>query len=153
MPQIGDQAPAFALPTDNEDSFTVPADKPLVLYFYPRDDTPGCTTEAKDFSELGDDFARLGLRIVGVSPDSADKHAKFRAKHGLNVTLVADEQKKALEAYGVWMEKKMYGKTFMGVERATFLIDADGKIVALWRKVKAKGHAAAVLSAAREHFS
>ncbi len=120
---------------------------PVVLYFYPKDDTPGCTTEAKDFSCLVDDFKAAGATIIGVSPDSAASHAKFAKKHELTVQLGADEDKAVATAYGVWVEKSMYGKTYLGVERATFLIDSTGKIAEVWRKVKVPKHAEAVLAA------
>jgi peroxiredoxin Q/BCP len=118
----------------------------VVLYFYPKDDTTGCTAEAKDFSGLNGDFEDLGVKVIGVSPDNRASHAKFREKHGLSVTLASDEDKFAARAFGVWVEKSMYGKKYMGVERSTFLIDRSGKIVKSWRKVKVPGHAAAVLA-------
>jgi len=121
--------------------------KPLVLYFYPKDDTSGCTAEAKDFSCLADQFASAGADVVGVSPDSAASHQKFRRKHALTVRLATDESKVAAEAFGVWVEKSMYGRTHMGVERATFLIDGQGVVAKSWRKVKVPGHAAEVLRA------
>jgi thioredoxin-dependent peroxiredoxin len=122
---------------------------PVVLYFYPKDDTPGCTTEAKDFTCLAAEFKAAGATIVGVSPDSAVSHAKFVKKHALDVRLAADEDNAIATAYGVWVEKSMYGKTYMGVERATFLIDGKGKIAEVWRKVKVPGHADAVLAAVK----
>jgi peroxiredoxin Q/BCP len=125
------------------------AGKPLVLYFYPKDDTPGCTTEAQAFTALAADFASAGAAVVGVSRDSVTAHAKFRAKYGLSVELGADDSGAVTEAYGVWVEKSMYGKKYMGIERATFLIAADGRIAQVWRKVKVPGHAAAVLDAVR----
>lgn len=152
MVDIGDQAPAFTLPANDDGTFSMPSGKPTVLYFYPKDDTPGCTTEAKDFTAMKAEFAGLGVDIVGMSPDKPTKHDKFRAKHDLDVTLVSDEEKSALEAYGVWVEKSMYGRTYMGVERTTLLIDTDGKIVGAWRKVKVKGHVETVFEAARKHF-
>lgn len=150
MPEPGDKAPLFELPDD--------AGKPLalaklkghlaVLYFYPKDDTSGCTAEAKDFSNLSGEFAKAGIAVVGISPDSAASHAKFKAKYDLAVSLAADEDKTVAQAYGVWVEKSMYGRRYMGVERTTFLIDAKGKVVQVWRKVKVPGHAEAVLDAA-----
>jgi len=121
---------------------------PLVLYFYPKDDTPGCTREAQDFSALGADFAKAGVKIVGISKDSVASHAKFTTKYSLGVTLGADTDGSLCEAFGVWVEKSMYGKKYMGIERATFLIAADGSIRHIWRKVKVPGHAEAVLAAA-----
>jgi peroxiredoxin Q/BCP len=123
--------------------------KPVVLYFYPKDDTSGCTKEAIAFSQLKPEFDKIGARVIGLSPDSATKHAKFRKKHDLTVDLVADEERTALEAYGVWVEKSMYGRKYMGVERTTFLIDAAGRIARVWNKVKVAGHAEEVLEAAR----
>jgi peroxiredoxin Q/BCP len=123
--------------------------RPVVLYFYPRDDTPGCTTEAKDFSCLIDEFAAAGAAVIGISPDSTRSHGKFREKHELKVRLVADETKAIAEAYGVWVEKQMYGRTFMGVERATLLIDDAGTVQRIWRNVRVPGHADEVLEAVR----
>ncbi len=152
MLQEGDPAPGFALPgadgnivklSDLKGSFTV-------IYFYPKDNTSGCTKEALDFSALKPEFDKLGAAIFGISPDSAKSHAGFRAKHGLGVTLLSDEQKAAIEAYGVWTQKKMYGRAYMGVERSTFLIGPDGKIVRSWRGVKVPGHAAEVLDALKK---
>lgn len=146
----GDHAPDFNLPTDSSGTVSLSslAGKPAVLYFYPKDDTPGCTKEAVTFSELMPRFAERGVRIIGVSPDSVAKHTKFRAKHDLSVTLASDEDKSVCQSYGVWVEKSMYGRTYMGVERATFLIAPDGTIARIWRKVKVPGHAEAVLEAA-----
>lgn len=117
----------------------------LVLYFYPKDDTPGCTTEAKDFTALAEQFSARGASILGVSKDTVAKHDKFIAKHDLKVDLISDETGEICEAYGVWVEKNMYGKTYMGIQRATFLIDPNGKIAKIWPKVRVKGHAEAVL--------
>ena len=146
------QAPMFTLPRDGggEVSLTDFAGKTVILYFYPRDDTPGCTIEAIDFTAMGDDFAAAGATVIGVSKDSVAKHDKFIAKHDLGVILASDENGSTCEDYGVWVEKNMYGKKSMGIERATFWIDGDGTIKRVWRKVKAKGHAAAVLEALRE---
>tara|TARA_R110002020_G_scaffold15143_53_gene54024 strand:- start:134 stop:601 length:468 start_codon:yes stop_codon:yes gene_type:complete len=146
----GDHAPDFNLPTDSSGTVSLSslAGKPAVLYFYPKDDTPGCTKEAVTFSELMPRFAERGVRIIGISPDSVAKHTKFRAKHDLSVTLASDEDKSVCQSYGVWVEKSMYGRTYMGVERATFLIAPDGTIARIWRKVKVPGHAEAVLEAA-----
>ena len=124
--------------------------KKLVIYFYPKDDTPGCTTEAIDFTAHKAAFADADTEIVGVSADTVEKHDKFKAKHNLDISLLSDPDHKMLEAYGVWVEKNMYGRKYMGIERATYLIDADGKIAQIWRKVKVKGHVEAVLAAAQE---
>ena len=147
----GKKAPDFTLPGDSGAAVQLSKLKgrPVVVYFYPKDDTPGCTTESKDFSCLMDKFPKSGAEIVGISPDSVKSHQKFKAKHDLGLTLLADEEKKAAEAYGVWVEKSMYGKTYMGVERSTFLIDKDGKIAKSWRKVKVPGHADEVLAAVK----
>jgi peroxiredoxin Q/BCP len=147
----GQDAPQFELPRDGGGTLTLSAlrGKAVVLYFYPKDDTSGCTAEAIDFSALKPDFEKAGAVVIGMSPDSAKKHDKFKAKHGLSVDLVADEERKAIEAYGVWAEKSMYGRKYMGVERTTFLIDRDSKIARIWPKVKVPGHAAEVLEAVR----
>ncbi len=121
----------------------------VVLYFYPKDDTSGCTSEAKDFASYRDEFAAAGADVIGVSPDSVASHQKFIKKHDLNFRLVADEDKAIATAYGVWVEKSMYGKKYMGVERSTFLIDKMGTVAMSWRKVKVPGHVATVLAAAR----
>ena len=130
-------------------SLTAYRGAPLVVYFYPKDDTPGCTTEAKDFSALAADFAKIGVPIVGVSKDTTASHTKFSKKHGLAVELVSDTDGSVCEALGVWVEKSMYGKSYMGIERATFLIDAQGTVAEAWHKVKVKGHAESVLASAR----
>ncbi|WP_210357770.1 peroxiredoxin [Sphingomonas beigongshangi] len=122
---------------------------PAVIYFYPKDDTAGCTREAQDFSVLSADFAAAGATVVGISKDPPSAHAKFAAKHALTVTLASDEDGAACEAFGVWGEKQMYGRTYMGIERATFLFGRDGRLVRAWRKVKVPGHAQAVLDAVR----
>lgn len=121
----------------------------VVLYFYPKDDTSGCTAEAKDFTCLAQEFAKLGTIVIGVSPDSTKSHQKFKSKHDLSVMLLADEDKAAAEAYGVWVEKSMYGKTYMGVERSTFLIDKKGRVARSWHKVKVPNHAEDVLAAVK----
>ena len=121
----------------------------LVLYFYPKDDTTGCTREAQDFTALADDFAKAGADIVGISKDSIKSHAKFADKYGLKVTLGSDESGAVCEAFGVWVEKSMYGRSYMGIERSTFLIDSSGKIARVWRKVKVANHAAEVLEAVK----
>ncbi|KQO05160.1 peroxiredoxin [Sphingomonas sp. Leaf242] len=122
---------------------------PLVVYFYPKDDTTGCTTEAKDFSALADAFAAAGVSVVGISKDTPASHAKFTAKHALTVRLASDVEGIACEAFGVWVEKAMYGKKYMGIERATFLFGADGTLAKAWHKVRVPGHAEAILAAAR----
>ncbi|WP_298811934.1 peroxiredoxin [uncultured Sphingomonas sp.] len=123
--------------------------RPLVVYFYPKDDTPGCTREAQDFSALADDFAAAGVHVLGVSRDTVAKHAKFTAKHDLRVALASDLDGQVTETFGVWGERQMYGRTYMGIERATFLFDRDGRLAREWRKVKVPDHAAEVLEAAR----
>ena len=149
---IGDIAPAFDLAADGGGNASLAALKgrKVVLYFYPRDDTPGCTTEAIAFTALQDDFAAAETTVIGVSKDSVASHAKFRAKHALGVGLGSDPDGTVIEAYGAWVEKSMYGKKYMGIDRSTVLIDRDGKVAAVWRKVKVPGHAAAVLKAAQD---
>jgi peroxiredoxin Q/BCP len=151
MLTVGVLAPEIELASDNGTPIRLSKlkGKPVVLYFYPKDDTSGCTAEARDFSCLIGEFMRIGTEIFGVSPDSQSSHQKFRDKHGLTVRLLADEEKAAANAYGVWVEKAMYGKKYMGVERATFLIDRNGRIARIWRQVKVPGHAEDVLAAAR----
>lgn len=122
---------------------------PLVVYFYPKDDTSGCTREAQEFSERIDAFAALGARVIGVSKDTPARHQKFTAKYGLTVPLASDEDGTAMAAFGVWVEKQLYGKRYMGIERSTFLFDAAGRLAKAWRKVKVPGHAEAVLDAVR----
>jgi peroxiredoxin Q/BCP len=147
----GDNAPAVTLVTDDGKSVPLASYKgqPVVVYFYPKDDTPGCTTEAKDFSCLVADFEKAGAEVIGISPDNAKSHAKFRLKHELAVKLASDEDKSVAEAFGSWVEKSMYGKKYMGVDRSTFLIDKSGKIARIWRKVKVAGHAEEVLAAVK----
>jgi peroxiredoxin Q/BCP len=122
---------------------------PMVVYFYPKDDTPGCTTEAKDFSVLAPAFAEAGVAIVGISKDSSKRHQNFSTKHALAFPLVTDVDGSVCEAFGAWVEKSLYGRKYMGIDRSTFLIAADGSLAGIWRKVKVKGHAEAVLAAAR----
>ncbi|MDO1585616.1 thioredoxin-dependent thiol peroxidase [Rhizobium oryzicola] len=150
-PTVGSAAPDFTLPRDGGGDVSLSAfqGKPVVVYFYPKDDTSGCTMEALDFTALAPQFAETGATVIGISPDSAAKHDKFIKKHSLNVILAADEEQKAANAYGVWKEKSMYGKTYMGIERSTFLIAADGTIAKVWPKVKVAGHAQEVLEAVR----
>lgn len=144
----GDKAPALALPTDGGGRFDL-SGQAAVIYFYPKADTPGCTTEGQDFSALIDDFAALGVAVVGVSRDPVKKLDRFKAKHDLKVVLASDEDGEVTEAWGVWVEKQLYGRKYMGVERATFLVTADGRIARAWRNVKVKEHADDVLAAAR----
>ncbi|MGO4910088.1 thioredoxin-dependent thiol peroxidase [Pseudorhodobacter sp. W20_MBD10_FR17] len=150
MLDIGDMAPDFTLPRDGGTLVTLSSLRPgrVVVYFYPKDDTSGCTMEAKDFTKMAADFAAAGVTVIGISKDSVKSHDKFVAKHELSVILASDETGTTVEDYGVWVEKQMYGKTYMGIERATFLIGGDGKVQQVWRKVKAKGHAEAILAAA-----
>jgi thioredoxin-dependent peroxiredoxin len=147
----GDRLPDFMLPTDEGGTLSTVnlQGKTTVLYFYPRDDTPGCTAEAQAFSGALDDFTGAGVTLVGVSAYDVNSHRKFKAKYGINFTLASDTDSKLAQALGVWVEKSMYGKTYMGMERATFLVDREGVIRKIWRKVKVPGHAAEVLDAAR----
>jgi peroxiredoxin Q/BCP len=146
----GDGIPAVGV-TDADggtiDLATLP--RPLVVYFYPKDDTAGCTREAQDFTALAADFAATGAQVLGISKDPPTAHAKFIAKHDLGIALASDLDGAACEAFGVWVEKNMYGRKYMGIERATFLFGADGTLAKAWRKVKVPGHAAAVLAAVR----
>jgi len=148
---VGDKAPDFTMPTDGggEVSLAGLKGKAVVLYFYPRDDTPGCTKEACGFRDALPDFTGVNAEIIGVSRDTVAKHDKFKAKYELPFTLGADETGAVTEAYGVWVEKSMYGKKSMGIERATYLIDGDGVIRGVWRKVKVPGHVDAVLEAVK----
>jgi peroxiredoxin Q/BCP len=149
---LGDPMPDIALETPDGGSVK-PSDfrgRKLVLFFYPKDDTPGCTTENKDFSALAGEFEKAGAALLGVSKDPPKRHAKFTAKHGLVAPLASDAESDGLAvALGIWVEKSMYGRTYMGMERTTYLVDADGRIARVWRKVKVKGHAEDVLEAAR----
>lgn len=151
MVEDGKKAPDFELQDADEKSTRLSnlKGRPVVLYFYPKDDTSGCTAEAKDFTCLIDDFRRAGADVIGVSPDSAQSHHKFRDKYGLGVRLLADEARKAAQAYGVWVEKSMYGRKYMGIERSTFLIDKGGKVARSWRNVRVPGHAEEVLKAVK----
>ncbi len=150
-PATGDMAPDFTLPGDGGSTISLSAlrGRPVVLFFYPKDDTSGCTAEAVDFTRLKGEFDAVGAVLIGMSPDSSRKHDKFKAKHELSVALASDEDKTTLEAYGVWAEKSMYGRKYMGVDRSTFLIDRDGRIARVWRKVKVPGHAQEVLEATK----
>jgi len=146
--QKGDTAPDFILPADDGSQVILSALRGayVVLYFYPKDDTSGCTVEALDFTALLPQFEAQDVRVFGLSPDGVDKHCKFKQKHALAVTLLADEEKTTLQAYGVWGEKSMYGRKYMGVERSTFLIDPEGRIAEIWRNVKVPDHAKNVLA-------
>ncbi len=147
----GDTAPDFTLPRDGGGSVTLSDLRPskVVVYFYPKDDTPGCTKEAIGFTERLDAFKAAGVEVIGVSKDTAAKHDKFVTKHNLGVILASDAEAETCEAYGVWKEKSMYGKTYMGIERSTFLIGSDGTVLNAWQKVRVPGHVAAVLEAAQ----
>ena len=151
MPNVNDTAPDFTLPRDGGGTVSLAglAGAPVVLFFYPTDDTSGCTKESIAFSDIYAEFQALGAHVFGISKDSVAKHDKFRAKHGLSVPLLSDEGTTTCEDYGVWKEKSMYGKTYMGIERTTVLIGADGKIAQIWPKVKVAGHAEAVLAAVK----
>ena len=148
MISIGDNAPQFTLSTNGEGQFSLAdaAGKYLILYFYPKDDTPGCTKEAIGFSEASAAFDTQNAMVVGVSRDTVKKHDKFVGKYDLRIPLISDEEGGLCEAFGTWVEKNMYGKTYMGIERATFLISPDGKVLHIWRKVKVPGHVEEVLA-------
>ena len=152
MLKPGLPAPDFSLPRDGGATVTLSELKrgAVVLFFYPRDDTSGCTRESIAFTDLLPDFEAVGVTVLGISKDSIRKHERFRDKHGLKVTLLSDENGDVCERYGVWVEKKMYGRTYMGIERSTVLIDSAGAIARIWRKVKVDGHAEEVLAAARD---
>ncbi len=147
----GTTAPDFTLPRDGGTDLTLSSLRPgkVVLYFYPKDDTPGCTLEAQDFTARLADFTAAGATVIGLSKDSVKAHDKFCKKHGLGIVLVSDEAGTTSEDYGVWLEKSMYGKTYMGIERTTVLIDGAGKVAQVWNKVSVKGHADEVLAAVR----
>jgi len=151
MIEDGSKAPDFELPDADGKAVRLKNFKgrPVVVYFYPKDDTSGCTAEAKGFTCLAADFKRAGAEVIGISPDSPASHRKFQEKYDLGVRLLADEARTTAEAYGVWVEKSMYGRKYMGIERSTFLIDSSGKIAKSWRKVKVPGHAEEVLEAVR----
>jgi peroxiredoxin Q/BCP len=154
MVQEGDKAPDFELPTESGDKVKLSklikaGGRPVVVYFYPKDDTTGCTAEAKDFTRLADDFRKLGVEVIGISPDSPESHQRFAKKYDLKVHLAADTDKMVAMAYGVWVEKSMYGRKYMGVDRSTFLVGPDGKVAKAWRKVKVSGHAEEVLEEAK----
>lgn len=151
--QIGDKAPDFTLPTDGNDSITLSdlKGRKVVLYFYPKDDTPGCTKEACGFKENMAQLDKINAAVIGISKCSVAKHDKFKAKYNLNFPLASDENGDVCDAYGTWAEKSMFGKKYMGIERATFLIDEDGKIENIWRKVKVNGHVEDVIAAIAEN--
>ncbi len=155
MADVQQTAPDFTLPVTGGGDVTLSTlrNGAVVLFFYPRDDTSGCTKESIAFSGLADAFAQAGCKVFGISKDSMKSHDKFVAKHDLTVPLLSDENGTTCEDYGVWVEKKMYGKTYMGIERSTFLIDEDGRIIQVWRKVKVPGHAEAVLEAVKAHWT
>lgn len=150
--KVGDKAPAFDLPTDGDKRLSLKSlkGKKVVLYFYPKDSTPGCTQEGIDFSEMHAKFKRAGAVVVGASKDSVKRHDNFKEKYGFPFSLLSDEEGVLCEAYDVWVKKKNYGREYMGIERATFLIDEKGKIAHIWRKVKVKGHAEDVLATLKE---
>jgi peroxiredoxin Q/BCP len=149
---VGSKAPDFRLPTDGADGVSLDAlkGKPVVLYFYPKDDTSGCTSEAVAFSGSKDAFDAAGAVVIGVSKDSVASHAKFRAKYDLTIELASDGDGEVVEAYGVWVEKSMYGRKYMGIDRSTFLIDGQGVVRRVWRKVKVPGHVQEVLKAVQD---
>jgi peroxiredoxin Q/BCP len=149
---VGSKAPDFSLPADDGETVVLSKlkGKIVVIYFYPKDDTSGCTREAVDFTALQTEFAKSNALILGISPDTVSKHVKFKSKHDLGVTLLADPDLEAIGSYGVWVEKSMYGKKYMGVERSTFLIGKDGNLAKSWHKVKVPGHAEAVLAEVRD---
>ena len=150
----GDKAPALTVETSDGSKINLAAPgQPLVLYFYPKDDTSGCTREAQDFTALAPEFKKAGVKIVGVSRDAMKSHEKFIGKYSLAVPLVSDADGRVSEAFGTWVEKSMYGRKYMGMERATYLIGADGRVLKAWRKVKVPGHAQEVLKAAGERAS
>ncbi len=144
---VGDMAPDFSLPASDKSDVSISALKGrfIVLYFYPRDDTAGCTSQAKAFSALKDEFEAAGATIIGVSADSLESHEKFIAKHNLRITLASDETTMTLDKYGVWVDKKMYGRVYKGIDRTTYLIDKSGLIRHIWRKIRVSGHVEAVL--------
>ena len=147
----GTKAPAFSLESDGGKTVSLKdfAGKPVVLYFYPKDDTPGCTKEAIDFSAAAAAFKKLGVSVIGVSKDTVAAHDRFKKKHALTIALASDPEGKAIESYGSWVEKSLYGRKYMGIDRSTFLIDGKGKISRIWRKVRVPGHVDDVLAAAK----
>jgi len=150
MIEDGDKAPAITVTASDGSSVDLQAPgKPLVLYFYPKDDTSGCTREAQDFTALASDYQKAGVKVIGVSRDPMKSHEKFIGKYSLAVPLVSDEDGRISDAFGTWVQKSMYGRKYMGMERATYLIGADGHVLKAWRKVKVPGHAQEVLNAAK----
>ncbi len=151
MTSEGDKAPAISVTASDSTELNLAAPgAPVALFFYPKDDTSGCTREAQDFTALAGEFKAAGVRVIGVSRDPMKSHAKFIGKYGLGVPLASDEDGRISDAFGTWVEKSMYGRKYMGMERSTFLIGADGRVLKAWRKVKVPGHAAEVLAAARD---
>jgi thioredoxin-dependent peroxiredoxin len=152
IPQVGQPAPDFSIPDEHETPVSLSdfGGQWVILYFYPKDNTPGCTTEAKDFTQLNQEFSAMGAKILGVSPDSSQSHCKFIDKHNLTITLLSDPEHDLAETYGIWQLKKFMGKEYMGVVRSTFLIDPDGKIADTWTNVKVKAHAQQVLTKLQE---
>lgn len=150
--KTGDLAPTFKRPADGGDEIDLAAlrGQIVVLYLYPKDDTPGCTTEALDFTAAAPAFGEAGAIVIGMSKDSVKKHDNFKAKHGLQVRLVSDPDAEVIDAYGSWVLKKLYGREYMGIDRSTFLIDREGRIARIWHKVKVKGHVDEVLAAVRD---
>lgn len=150
MLQVGDQAPDFEAPTDTGSiRLSDLRGRKVVLYFYPKDNTPGCTAQGVGFSEMADEFAKAGAVVIGASKDSVASHGKFRDKHGLKVELASAKDNDLVERYGAWVQKKLYGREYMGIDRSTFLIDGEGVIRRIWRKVRVPGHVAEVLEATR----
>ena len=151
MIEEGDKAPAITVTASDGSTFDLSSPgRPLVLYFYPKDDTSGCTREAQDFTSLASDFERAGVKVIGVSRDPMNRHEKFIGKYGLAVPLASDEDGRISDAFGTWVQKSMYGRKYMGMERATYLIGADGRVLRSWRRVKVPKHAEKVLKAAKE---
>jgi peroxiredoxin Q/BCP len=150
--KINDKIPTFSLPLSNDTLFDSNdlKKKLYIIYFYPKDNTPGCTNEAKDFSSLVEEFRKINVEVIGVSKDSIKKHLNFIEKQDLKIILGSDESGEVVEKFGVWVEKKMYGRTYMGIERSTFIISSDRKVIAIFRKVKVKNHAQTVLEKVKE---
>ncbi|MBQ4875434.1 MAG: thioredoxin-dependent thiol peroxidase [Rickettsiaceae bacterium H1] len=152
---VVDKAPDFSLFSDNGEKISLSdlSGKNIILYFYPKDDTPGCTQEAKDFTILIDEFEKLSVTVIGISKDNINSHKNFKKKYNLRFTLLSDESAEAIKKYGSWVEKSMFGKKYMGIDRSTFLIDKDGVIIKIWRKVKVNGHAEKVLSVCKTELN
>ena len=151
FPEVGKKPPAFTLPSDADENVRLSglAGNPVVIFFYPKDNTPGCTTEAQEFRDLSPAFEKLGVHVFGISPDTVASHCKFLDKQSLNFPLLSDPDHKVIEKYGLWVKKKLYGRVYWGVQRATLLLDSKGNVAAAWPKVKPKGHASEVLEAAK----